>query len=262
MIPGPPAICEGEVFHRRSTPADHAFTYDVSYVWLDPDRPEALVDHHPLWSARRPAPARFRASDYGDGSGESLGEQVRRDLGPVLGPVDGPVRMLTQVRRWGWLFNPITVFLAWSDPSAPRPDGAVLEVTNTPWKERVRYPLALEPLDDHTMGARFAKNLHVSPFLGEDYDYQLRLLDDDTVIDLGIDVVTPGTDEAIVTTRLVANRHEASHERLTTSLLTNVAPTHRVSAGIHAQAARLALKRVPFVRHPRSRPPTAKETVS
>ena len=51
---------------------------------------------------------------YGDGSARSLGEQVGDALADVLGArPTGPVRMLSQWRRWGWLFNPITVFVAW-----------------------------------------------------------------------------------------------------------------------------------------------------
>ena len=167
MNPGPAAICEGTVLHRRLTPVRHEFSYPVSYVWLDPDAPDNLCRHHPLWSATRPAPARFRRSDYGDGSVRSLATQVRADLADTLGyGPDGPVRMLTQVRRWGWLFNPITVFLAW-DSEADDPVGAVLEVTNTPWKERHRYPVELRPNGPGSVTARTPKALHVSPFLDE-----------------------------------------------------------------------------------------------
>jgi DUF1365 family protein len=75
--------------------------------------------------------------------------------------------MLSQVRRWGWLFNPITFFFVWDRPSntlpaAQNPVGAVLEVTNTPWKERARYPLVLEASDDCLI-AEFDKAMHVSP---------------------------------------------------------------------------------------------------
>ena len=97
---------------------------------------------HPLWSHRHPAPARFRASDYGDGTTVGLGDQVRDAVGDVLGRrPDGPIRMLTQVRRWGWLFNPITVYVAWN-LGTDGPVALVLEVTNTPWKERHRYAAA------------------------------------------------------------------------------------------------------------------------
>ena len=142
--PGVPAVCAGHVAHRRLLPEVHEFRYPVSYVWLDPDAPGDLCRHHPLWSATHPSPARFRSLDYGDGSTVSLGDQVRDELCHALGrrPA-GQVRMLTQLRRWGWLFNPITLYVAW-DSDDVTPAGAVLEVTNTPWKERHRYAVALD----------------------------------------------------------------------------------------------------------------------
>ena len=264
MRPGLPAVCSGHVAHRRHLPKVHEFRYPVSYVWLDPDAPGDLCRHHPLWSSTHPSPARFRSLDYGDGSTLSLGDQVRDELCPAVGrrPV-GQVRMLTQLRRWGWLFNPITLYVAW-DADAETPAGAVLEVTNTPWKERHRYAVALDAVDrpnGETVGfaARVRKVLHVSPFLDEEFDYVINFAaidlpaDDSDSLDLTIDVVTPDTDEAVLTTRLQLERVPASRRSLGIALRRNVAPTHRVSMHIYAQAAILWVKRVPFVAHPRKR---------
>ena len=94
----------------------------------------------------------------------------------------GAVRMLTQVRRWGWLFNPITVYVAW-DRNPDVPVAIVLEVTNTPWRERHHYTAALQQVP-HDGGnryrARISKALHVSPFLDEEYEYLVELAPDGT----------------------------------------------------------------------------------
>lgn len=258
MRAGGAAVCPGEVLHCRLTPTRHEFRYPVSYVWLDPDQPGELCGHHPLWSERWPAPARFRRRDYGLRSAGSLGESVRTELEDVVGrrPA-GMIRMLTQVRRWGWLFNPITVYLAWdADPDVPV--GAVLEVTNTPWKERHRYAVALASDDDpdggRTLRGRVAKSLHVSPFLDEEFDYAIRVRHGaDGALAVGIDVVASGADGPTVATELRVQRLPAGRGALRRSLVTNVASTHRVSLGIHVQALRLWLRRVPFVSHPSKR---------
>lgn len=253
MIPGPPALCEGSVVHRRHETASHQFTYPVSQVWIDPDRPDDLCSKHWAWSATRPSPARFRRGDYGPEPAGSLGAYARQEVAEVLGrPIDGPVRMITQVRRWGWLFNPITVFLVWDDTArthAASPAGAVLEVTNTPWKERHRYPIELRP-DGTSLRATFAKNLHVSPFLGMDYRYDLRIADRDDRVAIDIDVIDP-SGKIAMHTALRTERVPASSDALAASLRSTPLPTHRVSAGIHAQAARLWRKGVPFVSHPK-----------
>lgn len=263
MIPGGPAICTGEVFHRRSTPTTHQFHQAVSFVWLDPDRPDRLVDLHRWWSAERPAPARFRRSDYGDGTDRSLSTQVRADLVSLIGhQPSGAIRMLTQVRRWGWLFNPITLFLAWDD-DRESPVGAVLEVTNTPWKQRHRYPLALKAA--HRDGvpvlvSRVPKMLHVSPFLDEQFDYEITLrnaVPDDSTIHFAIDVISRLTNMPTLSTTLALTRRPATRASLGRAVRREFLPTHRVSAGIHGNALRLLLKRVPFVPHPSKRRPVS-----
>ncbi len=258
MRPGPPALCEGTVSHRRNEHTGHRFDYPVSQVWLDPDEPNQLCEMHWAWSAKRPAPARFRRTDYGLArpGAISLADEVRADAAQVLGhSVEGPVRMLTQVRRWGWLFNPITVFLAWNNTDATTPSSAVLEVSNTPWKERHRYPLALAQSGTDLV-ARFDKALHVSPFLGMDFRYEFRLADRDDRIVLDIDVIDADGDVAL-TTGLRTGREAATHDNLDRSLRSTLPPTHRVSAGIHFQAARLWRKGVPFVSHPKKTSPEA-----
>lgn len=253
MRAGGPAVCGGTVLHRRLRPTVHEFSYPLSYVWLDPDDPGSLCDLHPMWSARRMAPARFRRSDYGTAAHGSLADGARRDLAAVLGRAPlGEVRLLTQIRRWGWLFNPISVFVVW-DADPDRPAGAILEVTNTPWKERHRYPAALtEPDDDGWMTAAVDKQLHVSPFLDESFRYDVRLRGSDDAVELELDVVGPD-DRPTVLTAMSLERRPATRARLTESLRHNPVPTHRVSAGIHTQALRLWRKGVPFVAHPAKR---------
>ncbi len=165
--------------------------------------------------------------------------------------------MLTQVRRLGWLFNPITVYLAW-DADGDEPVGCVLEVTNTPWKERHRYAVGLVPdaNDPATLVAEFDKALHVSPFLGQDHRYRLRIATGHD-LHLELDVVgsvdrppEPHPAPPILSTALDLQRIPASTRALRRSLLGAPLSTIRVSLGIHVQAARLAAKRVPFVPHP------------
>ncbi len=290
--PGPAALALGRVVHHRSAPAEHRFTYPMTQIWIDPDRPDELFTAHRLWSHRGPAPARFRARDYLDdrvvaGPGTTgLGRRVRQLLARGLDrTVAGPLRMLTQPRIWGWLFNPITVYLAWEEGEAGgegAPDGvespsgapvaALLEVTNTPWKERHCYPVALQP-DGPDLTARFGKELHVSPFLDLHRTYTLRLhRRESSMLDLALDVY-PSPDPAqsqptqsqpsrsepteagpILRTRLTTRLHPvtdpATPKLMSAALRPDQLPTHRVSLGIHRQALALWRRGIPFVPHP------------
>lgn len=253
MRPGARAVCEGEVWHLRTAPSRHEFRYRVSQVWTDPDRLDEFCRTSPWWSAqRRFRPVRLIRNDYGVARSGSLSEEVRDELATVLGyrPA-GPVRMLTQARRWGWLFNPITIFVAWGADEAS-PVGAVLEVTNTPWKERHRYKLALEPAadgDGMRWRSTFDKVLHVSPFLDEDHRYELSLREVDSELRIEIKLFGPGSATAVIETELCVERRPATRRALRRAVSHNLLATHRVSLGIHVQAARLWLKRVPYVPH-------------
>ena len=162
--------------------------------------------------------------------------------------------MLTQVRRWGWLFNPITVFVAWdADPDAPV--GAVLEVTNTPWKERHRYALAL--LDDRDADGWIDRSLDKElprlavPRRGLPLRRPVARHRTTTRSSLAIDVVPTRRRARPMLDRAAVDREcRATRATLGATLVADRFPTHRVSLGIHAQALRLWRKRVPFVPHP------------
>ena len=126
-----------------------------------------------------------------------------------------------------------------------RPVGAILEVTNTPWNERTRYPLVLDA-SGACLTTEFDKAMHVSPFLGMDYRYQLQLQDRDDSVAVDIDVVDQ-SGHAILHTKLRLHRRKATRQLLGDSLRSEPFPTHRVSVGIHSQAARLWAKRVPVI---------------
>lgn len=268
VIPGPPALCPGTVFHRRLSPRVHAFTYDVVYVWFDPDEPESLTDLHWSWSTDRFRPVRIVADDYGWPDDEPVSVWIERLLRGVDADLGvGKLRFLTQPRRWGWLFNPISVYLIWPPGSDERPIAAVLEVTNTPWKERHHYVVVLEDTDAGdsdltTLGATFSKELHVSPFLPADMTYHLRISERESsdrrhqsgaaapALQIALSV-SDAAGALVLETAMNLKRQPATGDGLVDSLRRDGFPTLRTSVGIHHQAARLLAKRVPFVPHPK-----------
>ena len=265
LVCGEAGLAIGQVAHRRHRPAPHRFTYDLTQIWIDPDRPGELFDQHRLWSHRRPAPVRFRRRDHLDGGDGPLGVAIRHALIPALGrEPGGALRTLTQPRVWGWLFNPLTLHLAWDgDGTGEDPVAALLEVTNTPWKQRHLYPVALTRLGDQLV-SRFAKRLHVSPFLDQAKIYELRLRGGDggRMIDMTLSVhptPSPGDQppelpadlgDPVLETHLSTELVGADRRAMTAVLRPDRLPTHRVSFGIHRQALALWRKGVPFVPHP------------
>jgi len=73
--------------------------------------------------------------------------------------------MLTNLRYFGFIINPITCYYCF-DETGEKIETIVAEVTNTPWKQRCHYVLAIDE-EQQQRGAQhvfFTKEMHVSPF--------------------------------------------------------------------------------------------------
>ena len=125
------AIYEGLVDHDRLRPRRHRFRYGMAYLYLDLDELPGVLDVHPLWSARRPAPAWFREADYFGRGAVPLAGAVRDAIEGHSGErPTGPIRLLTLPRTWGQCFNPVSFYYVFA------PDGTTLrwflaDVSNT-----------------------------------------------------------------------------------------------------------------------------------
>ena len=163
------------------------------------------------------------------------------------------MRLLTQLRRWGWLFNPISIYSC--DGHRRRPRRVVLEVTNTPWHERHWYVLELDADPEPTTAAavevqEFAKAHHVSPFLPMDLTYRLRQTASRGGPHLHVRLEAARCDRVVFVADLDLRRVELTPAHAVTSALRHPLATVAVSATIRRQALALWAKRVPFHRHP------------
>ncbi|MBJ7331421.1 MAG: DUF1365 domain-containing protein [Solirubrobacteraceae bacterium] len=227
------AIYEGVVTHRRHEPIEHAFTYRVCMLLLDLDELPGLFDGHPLWSARRPAPGRFRRQDHFGDPRADLAEAVRDEVARQTGArPDGPVRVLATPRTFGHAFNPVRFYYC-GDPVTT----VLAEVTNTPWGERHAY--VMDPAGDSA-----EKAFHVSPFMGMDHRYTWRLTDPGERIAVRI------SSDRTFDAALALERRSLTRGGLTRVLARYPAATAVTLARIYGQALRLKAKGAPYFPHP------------
>jgi len=240
------AVYEGTIRHRRFGPGPaHDFSYEIAMPLIDLGEVERVTALHPLWSSRHAAPAWFRRSDYLGDAELSLDSSVRDLVEERTGQRPaGRIALLANVRTWGWLFNPITMYFCAADLRGGITT-LVVEVENTPWHERCAYVVGPPGLH------RFAKTMHVSPFLPMDVDYALRYSAPGDRLVVQFDVMHG--DERMLSATMSMRRRGMDRDALARILSSHPAPTHRVSAGIYAQAARLRLRGAPFYKHPARR---------
>jgi DUF1365 family protein len=192
---GTRVVYEGWVRHRRFEPVEHAFRYPLSLVYSEVEADEVL-DLVEERTGRRPA---------------------------------GPVRLLTQPRRFGVGFNPVSFYFCFD---GDRVAAVAAEVTNTPWGERHTY--VLDGRDGFV-----GKRLHVSPFLGMDGSYAWRVSEPGETLQVHIE--NREAERRVFDATLSLRRRERARLHL--------GPLG-VLARIYVQAARLKLRGVPVHPHP------------
>lgn len=249
------AVYEGWVRHRRFAPVEHEFRYRLFMPYLDLDELPGALDPYPLWSARRPAPARFRREDFMGDPERPLAECARDTVEARTGARPrGPVRLLANLRYLGHAFNPVCFYYCF-DPAGERVEAVVADVTSIPWGETHPYVLARGERSGPVIADSAVKRLHVSPLMGMDHSYDLRASEPGERLQVQIESRPAGEDGKAFDATLSLRRHELSTGTLTRLLARYPAMSLQVVAKIYAQALRLKLKGARSFPHPTGKRP-------
>jgi DUF1365 family protein len=148
------------------------FRYRLFMMYLDLAETADVFRGRWLWGCERRTLAMFRQSDHLGNPAQSLDHAVR-DVVETAGYArpQGPIRLLTQLRYFGYLMNPVSYFYCFD--CKEQLECVVAEVNNTPWGERHCYVVSAEQCKGG--GPTTEKEFHVSPFMPMDRRYRWRL---------------------------------------------------------------------------------------
>jgi hypothetical protein len=240
-------LYEGRVRHRRLGPVPHAFAFPLCLVYLDLAELDAVFRGRWLWSTTRPALARFRREDHLGDPRVPLDRAVRELVAERTGQrLDGSVRLLTQLRTAGYLFNPVSFY--YCHDAAGALAALVADVSNTPWRERHAYVLPLAP-GTSRLELRVPKRFHVSPFLPMSLEHVFHVRPPGAQLRLRIEDRAPDGSR-VFDSVLALQRRELTARSLARALVRFPLQPLQVSAAIYWQAFRLHRKGAPFHPHP------------
>ncbi|MEP1469960.1 MAG: DUF1365 domain-containing protein [Halieaceae bacterium] len=244
-------IYSGRLRHRRHLPRPHSFSYSVFMPFICLDELPELFAKSWLWSATRPALARFKRSDFLGDPEKPLKDEVRRRIREETGDEHtGPIYLLANMRYFGFQINPIACYYCYNDDESAL-EFLVAEVNNTPWNERHSYVLR-GPDSGRWLNTEFAKQFHVSPFNPMAMRYKWRSSTPDKRLILHMDTLT---DEGkVFDASLSLSAEPMTRGALNLILLRYPLMTAKVALAIYWQALRLFFKRIPFHPHPGTRP--------
>lgn len=239
----------GEVMHRRTRPAVHAFIYPVFCLRIDLRRLDQIKSHS-LFGLDCWRPLAFYRRDHGDGSGDLLGWLQEQVASAGLSMPDGEIWLQAFPRVMGYVFNPVSFWYLHDRDGSLR---MILAAVNNTFGEHHQYLLMAEHGQAIDADTRLIcrKAFHVSPFCQVTGYYAFRYLGLGQSHAMSVDYFEDDTpQQALIATEIRVQTQPASRRNLLVAWARMPMLTLGVVWRIHWQALRLWLKHIPYHKKP------------
>jgi DUF1365 family protein len=218
---------------------------------LDVDRISEIMRRSKLSSYERfNVMSYFERDHFGDPRRplrERIAEDARKN-GVTL--PDGKIFVLTHLRYFGYVFNPVSFFYFYDEREGLRL--MMAEVNNT-FGESHNYWLTTTNEKPAAAARRYSseKRMHVSPFMPMDLEYDWILTEPGERLVAHMNTLKAGKPFFVATLQL--ERREWTREEVRRVLSAYPLMTARVIGAIHWEAFKLWIKDVPVFAHPAKR---------
>lgn len=251
-------LMQGKVHHARLHPKRHSFSYASSMILLDVEQFEektinSIFHKSKLWSLNRFNLVSFFRKDYIGGKKQnpvSVYEEVKQlILERTSREFNGKVKLLTQPRQWGFVFNPVSFYFCYDQQG--QLEWIISEINNTPWNERHAYLHDVKDLKINNNGSYqfvFDKCFHVSPFIPMDLNYEWKFILNGDDLKIFMKLFKKG--ELQFTAALNLEWQAFTEKSMNLMPVKFPLQTFLIVYRIYWNAFLLHLKKVPFYTHP------------
>ena len=240
-------VFSGIVAHQRHSPHPHRFRYRLSMFLVDLQDIDRWRASYRPWFGN--GLADVRREDFLPPTSQNWRETVCDLVEAHRGDrPQGRILLLTQGRKWGVAFNPVSFYFCLEEHSRQLA-AVVAEVRNIPWRERHCYVLGPEHWQE---ACRTDKQFHVSPFLPMEMQYAWSIQASADTIALRIQNRCDDQRPFQASLHLQRTSHANLGDALRWSACRYPAANHAAIARIYWHALRLWWNNTPVYAHPAS----------
>lgn len=235
-------LYECTVMHWRTKPKQHRLLHRIFMFYIDLDEIDALCEKNVLVGHNRWRPYSFYDDDHLPFGKKTLRENLAYFLrSKGVAQEVGRVMVLANLRTFGYVFNPITVYFCFDKNGQPL--CSVPEIGNT-FGEIKSFVLPSSTLKDGAFKDEQEKFYYISPFSKLDISLDFNFKIPDERLDIRVDDVSGG--EKILYASLTGKRQALNDRNLLWLTMRYPLVTLKVIALIHLHALWLYFKKVPF----------------